>query len=148
MSKDHDPENSIKGRIAETIIEELLLEIGLSTYRNGVENAFAKHNKRKLHGPLSADIFSRPDFIAIDDGGLVHYIEVKYRRKGKFDEKDHSHIARYHDETIIVLISPNSLMGCKKKDYPQLTLLANIAPFNKNKALVEKYVRFCKFFSC
>jgi hypothetical protein len=134
----------IQGRIAETIVEQLLQKLGVRVYRNGVENTFIMGD-RTPRGTIAKDLASRPDFIAFDENDVAYYIEVKYRTDGGLSKDE---IEKYPAETIIVLVSPNALRGCRKKDFPKFNLLADIPPFNRDRLLVKKYCEFCdKFFS-
>jgi hypothetical protein len=78
-----EPENIIKGRIAEAVIEELLRRCGNRVYRFGYESTL----QNLIQTPLEFDrktkngqrVSSMPDFIVINAGGSPFFVEVKFR---------------------------------------------------------------------
>jgi hypothetical protein len=78
-----DPENIIKGRIAEALIEELLRTSGNKVYRFGYESTLqnlvqtpAEFDRRSKNGQR---VSSMPDFIVINADGSPFFVEVKFR---------------------------------------------------------------------
>jgi hypothetical protein len=75
----------IKGRIAETIFEQMFRETGQwSIFRSGYETAYAMlaqyQHQMKLREVID-QVRSAPDFVLIsDDKTEAYFIEVKYRR--------------------------------------------------------------------
>jgi hypothetical protein len=78
-----DPENILKGRIGESLVEELLKKSGNKVYRFGyeavlqnltqLEKAFDRENE------VGKRIKSIPDFIVINKEGKPFFVEVKFR---------------------------------------------------------------------
>lgn len=84
------PENMIKGRIAETLVEELFLSLKYNVFRYGMENTVPEA-RRLLDGVRSdvADSIRRmPDFVIQDKNGNVYFAEVKFRAKEEFRFSD------------------------------------------------------------
>lgn len=78
-----DPENIIKGRIAEAIIEELLRASGNKVYRFGYESTLqnlvqtpSEFDRKSKNGQR---VSSMPDFIVINADGSPYFVEVKFR---------------------------------------------------------------------
>ena len=85
MSKpgQYTPENMIKGRIAEAIIEELLKASGNDVYRFGYESILQNlvqrgsnfdHRNKNAH-----QVKSIPDFVVLNAEGNNFFLEVKFR---------------------------------------------------------------------
>jgi len=78
-----DPENILKGRMAESLVEELLKESGNKVYRFGYEAVL--QNLTQLEkifdrdSEVSQRIRSIPDFIVINKEGKPSFVEVKFR---------------------------------------------------------------------
>ncbi len=91
----HYAESMLKGRMAETLVEEMLKKCGNQVYRFGYESTLqnltqleAKFDK---HTEVSERMRAIPDFIVIDGEGKPAFVEVKFR-KDPMDE--------LHEETI------------------------------------------------
>jgi hypothetical protein len=78
-----DPENIIKGRIAEAIIEELLRVSGNKVYRFGYEsilqNLIQTDSSFDRHSKNGEQVRSIPDFVVINSQGSSFFVEVKFR---------------------------------------------------------------------
>lgn len=85
----------IKGRIAETIVEELFRSLGFQVFSYGMENSIPgiKDLLKGVRGDVSKNIRQMPDFVVFKDN-QAHFIEVKYRASGELKLKD---IAKYGD---------------------------------------------------
>lgn len=84
-------ENSIKGRVAETIIQELFLAHGFSVFHYGMERSIPgiAQLTRKTNGPVNDRIRTMPDFVVQDPrNNRLHFVEVKYRASGMFNIDD------------------------------------------------------------
>lgn len=84
-------EGIIKGRIAETLIEELFLSLKFRVFRYGMENTIPGIVQllKGVKGDVASNIRKMPDFvIQHPDNKTVYFIEVKFRRSGEFDQKD------------------------------------------------------------
>jgi len=86
------PENILKGRIGESLVEELLKKSGNKVYRFGfeavlqnltqLEKAFDRENE------VGQRIRSIPDFIVINEEGKPFFVEAKFRTDLKIYSKD------------------------------------------------------------
>ena len=94
--KKMDPEQMLKGRMAETLVEELLKKSGNTLYRFGYEAIM--QNLVQLNAIFDArneagkQIRSIPDFILLDDKGEPFFVEVKFRYDGKVHWGGHDRI--------------------------------------------------------
>ncbi len=89
-SKKHKSDSSIKGRLAETIVEEMFIAMGYDVFRFGMENTLPGFANRHLpkQGEIASHVRKMPDFITVK-GSQIAFIEVKYRTNGKFDFREH-----------------------------------------------------------
>ena len=86
-------ENMIKGRIAETLIEELFLSLNYGVFRYGMENTIPGIVKllSGVRGDVASNIRKMPDFvIQHPKDKSVYFVEVKFRANGEFDKEDSS----------------------------------------------------------
>ena len=85
----------IKGRIAETIVEELFRSLGFQVFSYGMENSIPgiKDLLKGVRGDVAKNIRQMPDFVVLKDK-KPHFIEVKFRASGELKLKD---IERYGD---------------------------------------------------
>lgn len=85
-------ESMIKGRIAETLIEELFLSLKFNVFRYGMENTVPGVMKllKEVRGEVADNIRRMPDFIIQDTKkkGEVYFVEVKFRKSEEFSLKD------------------------------------------------------------
>jgi len=93
IDKKMDSEGMLKGRMAETLVEELLKKSGNTVYRFGYEAIMQNLVQIKrifdAHNEVGEQIRTIPDFIVIDKDGKPVFVEVKFRWDGKmFDDKD------------------------------------------------------------
>jgi len=82
-------ESMIKGRIAETLIEELFLSLGYDVFRYGMENTVPGIMKllKGVKGDVATNIRRMPDFV-VKKGKDVFFVEVKFRANETFTKKD------------------------------------------------------------
>jgi len=92
ISTDNFGESMLKGRMAETLVEELLRKSGNTIYRFGYEaimqNLIQIKKSFDAHSDVGERIRAIPDFIAIDKNGNPILLEVKYRWNGKIHPDD------------------------------------------------------------
>jgi hypothetical protein len=78
-----EPENVIKGRIAEALIEELLRSSGNDVYRFGYESILQNLVQTGSHfdrrNKNAHQLRSIPDFVVLNAGGNNFFVEVKFR---------------------------------------------------------------------
>lgn len=81
----------IKGRIAETLIQELFLSLGYNVFRYGMENTIPRIMEllKEVRSDVSTHIRRMPDFVIQDPKSKsVYFIEVKFRASEEFSIKD------------------------------------------------------------
>ncbi len=93
-----DPESVLKGRMAETLVEELLKKSGNTVYRFGYEailqNLTQIKNIFDRYSDAGERIRSIPDFIVITDSGESIFVEVKFRMHGLPHKKDRARLEK------------------------------------------------------
>lgn len=93
-------ESMLKGRMAETLVEELLKQSGNIVYRFGYEAIV--QNLVQLEGSFDRDsevgerIRAIPDFIVVDGKGNPSFLEVKFRWNSELHQDDHSLFEKIH----------------------------------------------------
>lgn len=79
-----DPENILKGRMAETLVEELLKKSGNKVYRFGYEAIVQNLVQLDQEFDKQSDVGKRirviPDFIVLSKKGNPVFVEVKFRK--------------------------------------------------------------------
>ncbi|GAA3626041.1 hypothetical protein [Flavivirga jejuensis] len=147
----------IKGRIAETIVEELFRSLGFQVFSYGMENSIPgiKDLLKGVRGDVSKNIRQMPDFVVFKDN-QAHFIEVKYRASGELKLKD---ITKYGDypfeNTLFVLVSKKHIKCISYKELSEgkeITLTSNNflkkrKEFDTDKDLIIEYCKYAvKFF--
>ena len=91
------PENILKGRMAEALVDELLRSCGNKVYRFGYEAMLQNLTQieRAFDGEseIGRQIRSIPDFLVLNEAGKPFFVEVKFR----------SHPEPFHDDLISLL---------------------------------------------
>lgn len=86
------PENMIKGRIAEAIIEELLKASGNDVYRFGYESILQNLVQRRANfdrrNKNAHQLQSIPDFVVLNPEGNNFFLEVKFRSNPEWLRKE------------------------------------------------------------
>lgn len=144
-------ESKIKGRIAETLIEELFLSLGYSVFRYGMENTVPGIMSllKGVRSDVANDIRRMPDFVAQDRNGEVYFIEVKFRAKEEFAFKDLPEDYPY-ENAFFVLVSKKHI---KCINYKELKEGGKITPESRNylgsrkefELDKEVIIQFCDF---
>jgi Holliday junction resolvase-like predicted endonuclease len=84
--ENHYSESMLKGRMAESMVEELLKKSGNTVYRFGYEAIMQNLTQIKKNFDAHSDVGERiraiPDFIVIDVSGNPVFVEVKFRWNG------------------------------------------------------------------
>lgn len=144
--------NMIKGRIAETLIQELFLSLNYNVFRFGMENTIPGIMEllRGVRSDVSNDIRRMPDFVMQNPSTKeVYFIEVKFRKSGTFQRKDLPKDYPYSNAYIIVV----SKKHIKCITVPELDEGKEITPESKNYLGSRKefdldkdvIIEFCKF---
>ncbi|GAA5031974.1 hypothetical protein GCM10011506_24720 [Marivirga lumbricoides] len=147
----------IKGRIAETIVEELFRSLGFQVFSYGMENSIPgiKDLLKGVKGEVSKNIRQMPDFVIFKDK-QAHFIEVKYRASGEFKLKDISKYGDYPFENALIVlvtkrhikcISFQELMEGKEITPTCRNYLGNRKEFDTDKEKIKEYCGYAvKFF--
>lgn len=96
-----NPESMLKGRMAETLFEELMRQSGNIVYRFGyeaiVQNLTQLEDKFDRYSEVGERIRSFPDFIVIDKSGKPDLVEVKFRWDGKLHPSDYKMLEQIYE---------------------------------------------------
>ncbi|MCK5234880.1 MAG: hypothetical protein KAJ88_03470 [Candidatus Aenigmarchaeota archaeon] len=144
-------ESMIKGRIAETLIEELFLSLGYNVFRYGMENTVPGVMKllKNIRCDVADNIRRMPDFV-VQKNDQVHFVEVKFRANESFDINDNSLKNYPYENAIFILVSKRHI---KCISYQELKAGKEITPKSKNFLGNRKefdldknvIIDFCKF---
>ena len=145
-------DSSIKGKIAETIVEEMFISMGYRVFRFGMENTLPGFANRELpmRGEVANEVRKMPDFIVVRDLQIA-YIEVKYRTNGEFDFNSHySRKGGYpYSNAYFILVSPKHIKIQKASELEKgkkFVYLNDIEDFNTDREIILQYIEFCKKF--
>lgn len=98
MNQSNFAESMLKGRMAETLIEELLRKSGNTIYRFGyeaiIQNLSQIQQSFDRHTEAGERIRAIPDFIVIDIKGDPIFLEVKFRWNGQLHDDDKERFER------------------------------------------------------
>ena len=124
-------ENMIKGRIAETLIEELFLSLKYNVFRYGMENTVPGIMEllKGVKGDVATNIRRMPDFVIQHPHNKdVYFIEVKFRANEEFSIKDLPKDYPYENCYFIIV----SKKHIKCITYSELKEGKEISPTSKN----------------
>lgn len=153
MTKYRFDENMIKGRIAETLIEQLFTRMGYDVFRYGMENTIPGIMKKLANSEpreVVNEISKMPDFVVKHpEENTIHYIEVKFRANGQFCFADVGETYPYKNTYFIVI----SKRHIKCVSYSELEEGHFISASSRNylgyrddfKTNRKDIVQFCKF---
>lgn len=144
--------NVIKGRIAETIVEQLFYSLGFQVYKYGMENTIPgiADLLTGIKDDVAMNIRRMPDFVVFKDN-RAHFIEVKFRANGKFklSDIDKNSDYPYHNALIVHLskkhikcISYQELVEGKEITPTCRNYLGSRKEFDTDK---EKIIEYCKY---
>ena len=132
-------ETSLKGRMAESLVCDLLKESGNEVYRIGYEAILPGlariEESFKRNSEVGEKIRSIPDFFVIDKSGNPHLIEVKFRWDSKWHDNDHKTLGLLKNSWQEVIIA---VVSCYEKPYFRFCK----HPFDKREP-VQKLEFFC-----
>jgi hypothetical protein len=130
-----NPENMLKGRIAETLVEELLRQSGNIVYRFGyeaiVQNLTQLEESFDRNSEVGERIRVMPDFIVIDKEGKPEFAEVKFRWKPILHKYDYEMLEKINKLWSARIIFVN----CQEQPYFRISDPPYI---DKDKNLVQK----------
>ena len=124
-------EGMIKGRIAETLIEELFLSLDYNVFRYGMENTVPgiMNLLRGVRGDVATNIRRMPDFVVQHPQTKdVYFIEVKFRANEEFSFKKLPKNYPFENAYFIVV----SKKHIKCITYEELKAGKEISPTSKN----------------
>jgi hypothetical protein len=150
-------ENMIKGRIADTLVEELFLSLGFNVFRYGMENTIPGIMKllKGVRSDVANDIRRMPDFVIQNPNtNEVFFIEVKFRASEKFVFTDLSKNYPYENAYFVVIskkhikcISYSELKNGEEITPTSKNYLGNRKEFELNKEVIKDFCDFAvKFF--
>jgi len=156
-----DSESMLKGRMAESLVEELFKNSGNKIYRFGyeaiVQNLTQIERSFNRDGEVGKRICAIPDFIVIDKQGNPTFVEVKFRGNGQLHTKDHERLMRIKEfwsaNIIIVNCNERPFFRISKPPYfdkqnkfieapliEESLWNMNLDAYQKAEVLVEKFL--------
>jgi len=144
--------NMIKGRIAETLIQELFLSLGYNVFRYGMENTIPGIMEllKGVKSEVATEIRRMPDFVVQNPHNKdVFFVEVKFRASGEFSAKD---LPKNYPFTnaFIILVSKKHikcLLAQELLDGKEITPTSNNYLGSRKEFDLDKdvIIDFCKF---
>jgi len=142
----------IKGRIAETLIQELFLSLNYNVFRYGMENTIPGIMEllKGVRSDVAEDIRRMPDFVIQNSKTKdVYFIEVKFRASGEFRAKDLPKNYPYNNAYIILVskkhikcLTVEELLEGKEITSESRNYLGNRREFDLDKEVI---IDFCNF---
>src|SRR5436853_991038 len=136
----------IKGRIAETLIQELFLSLDYNVFRYGMENTVPGIIEllKGVRSDVSKQIRRMPDFVVQNRASKeVFFVEVKFRASGSFGLKDLKPDYPYTNAFIIVVskkhikcITVQELLAGKEITAETKNYLGNRKEFDLDKDVI------------
>ena len=121
MNQSNFAESMLKGRMAETLVEELLRKSGNAIYRFGyeaiIQNLAQIQQSFDRHTETGERIRAIPDFIIIDLKGNPIFLEVKFRWNGQLHDNDKERLERIKKFWSAKIIFVN----CSQKPFFQIS---------------------------
>lgn len=144
--------NMIKGRIAETLIQELFLSLKFNVFRYGMENTIPGIMEllKGVRTDVAKDIKNMPDFVIQDPrSNSVYFVEVKFRAAETFKYSDLPKDYPYTNAYIIIVskkhikcITVEELKGGKEVTPTCRNYLGSRKEFDMDKEVI---IDFCDF---
>lgn len=142
----------IKGRIAETLIQELFLTLGYNVFRYGMENTIPGIMEllKGVRSDVAQDIRRMPDFVMQNPKTKdVYFVEVKFRASGEFRFKDLPKNYPYTNAYIILVskrhikcVTVAELEAGKEITPTTQNYLGNRSEFSLDKDVIIDYCNF------
>ena len=144
--------NMIKGRIAETLIQELFLSLGYNVFRYGMENTIPGIMEllKGVRSEVAQDIRQMPDFVMQNPKSKdVYFVEVKFRASEQLSLKDLGKNYPYENAYIILVskkhikcITVSELKEGKEISPTSTNYLGRRKEFDLDKEVI---IDFCNF---
>ena len=143
----------IKGRLAESIVEEMFISMNYQVFRFGMENTVPGFENRFLsrEGSVANHVRKMPDFIVVKES-KIYFVEVKYRTvEENFDfNKEYSKKGGYpYSDAYFILVSPKHIKIQKASELEKgrkFVYLGSCKDFETDKEIILQYIEFCKKF--
>lgn len=142
----------IKGRIAETLIQELFLQLKYNVFRYGMENTIPGIMEllKGVKSEVAEEIKRMPDFVVQNPkNGEVYFVEVKFRASESFKITDLPKNYAWENAYFIIVskkhikcITYQELQEGKEISPTSRNYLGNRIEFDLDK---ETIVAFCNF---
>jgi hypothetical protein len=142
----------IKGRIAETLIQELFLSLGYNVFRYGMENTIPGIMEllKGVRSDVALEIRRMPDFVMQNPKTKeVYFIEVKFRASGEFSAKDLPKDYPYVNAYIVLVskkhikcLTVTEILNGKEITPTSNNYLGSRKEFDLDKEVI---IEFCKF---
>lgn len=142
----------IKGKIAETLIQQLFLSHKYSVYQYGME--YALQGAAAARSAVYDRIKSMPDFVVQHRlYKETYFVEVKFRTDGSFSEKDLDKEYPY-DDALVIVVSKTDIKCLSVRELRQgweitpgcNNHLADRPEFQLRKDVVNDFCRFAESF--
>jgi hypothetical protein len=144
--------NMIKGRIGETLIQELFLSLGYNVFRFGMENTIPGIMEllKGVRNDVAQEIRRMPDFVMQNPANKeVYFIEVKFRANGEFKAKDLPKNYPYTNAYIVLVskkhikcLTAQELLDGQEITPESRNYLGSRKEFDLDKEII---IEFCKF---
>jgi hypothetical protein len=148
--------NMIKGRIAETLIQELFLSMNYNVFRYGMENTIPAIMTllKGVRTDVAEDIKRMPDFVIQNPTSKeVYFVEVKFRAIGAFSKSDLPKNYPYGNAYIIIVskkhikcITVEELYAGKEITPTSTNYLGSRPEFVLDKNIIIDFCRFATQF--
>ena len=142
----------IKGRIAETLIQELFLSLGYNVFRYGMENTIPGIMEllQGVRSDVAQEIRRMPDFVMQNPKTKeVYFVEVKFRKSETFSLKNLPKNYPYENAYIILVskkhikcLTVADLQAGKEITPTSQNYLGKRSEFDLDKDVI---IDFCKF---
>jgi hypothetical protein len=144
--------NLIKGRIAETLVEELFLSLGFQVFKYGMENSIPgiMDLLKGVKDDVAMEIRRMPDLVVYKDG-KAHFLEVKFRASESFKLSDIDKNGDYpYQNALIVIVSKKHIKCLSFKELQEgkevsptcRNYLGKRKEFDTEK---EKIIEYCNY---
>ena len=142
----------IKGRIAETLIQELFISLGYNVFRYGMENTIPGIMEllKGVRSDVAQEIRRMPDFVIQNPATKeVYFVEVKFRASGEYKAKDLPKDYPYTNAYIVLVskkhikcITVQELLEGKEITPESKNYLGSRKEFDLDKEVI---IDFCNF---
>lgn len=148
-----NPESTLKGKMAESLVEGILREAGNQVYHFGYESTLQNLTQVERvfdrHSEIGEQVRSIPDFLVINKKGEPFFVEVKFRWHQEWHKNDFKMLDRLNSfwRPIIIFVNcyekPYFLTTkppyCDKNKKLKGWSLEKADYLNISKAIIEKY---------